>query len=177
MGPGVDLLFFYRPGVTFRAAFSGNGFAKRLFDRFYRCREPGAISLFECRLRQFSGPDDLDIKQEFEADFGGLRMINDFYEDFFPGVKGLVGLKIKSGIAEIIYLTGRSCLLGKNIMGYYRFILIALMFPSLNVCAQIFPLSPPTVNWRINCRFQVRQSNTQKKLATGCHPTAWTTHP
>ena len=162
MGPGVKLLFFYGFGVTFRTAFSGNGFSKRLFDRLYRCREPGAIPLFECRLRQFPGPDDLDIKQEFEADFGRLRMINDFYEDFFPGVEGLVGFKIKPGIAEIIYLTGRSCLLGKNIMGYNRFVLIALMFPSLNVCAQIFPLSPSTVNWRINCRFQVRQSSTRK---------------
>jgi hypothetical protein len=46
-------------------------------------------------------------------------------------------------------------------MGNYRFILIAFMFPSLNIYAQIFPLSSSTVYWRINCRFQIGHYNTR----------------
>jgi len=154
MSPGVNFLFYVRFWKTLRAAFSDNVFANGFFDGFYRCIEFGPISLLEWRILQIFVPDNFDIKQKFETHIRGLGVVNDLDEYLFTGVKRLIGFKIQPIIAEIKYLAGRSRLLGENIMGYNRFILIALMFASFDIYAQIFPLSSSMVNWRRTIRIK-----------------------
>jgi hypothetical protein len=68
-------------------------------------------------------------------------MANDFDENFFAFVEAVLGFKIKASLTEVIYFAGGSSLLGQNIMGNNRFMPIAFMLPSFNICAQFFPLS------------------------------------